>query len=237
MSLLAASLILTSGAVLPAAQRATEPGWGSNVPVPRAARVPDDPNKNKRQRGWVVMGEFARCLVDRHPTRLASALAVIDTPAFRPAALKLASDECLGGGMISFNLNGLRGPLFVELYRRKAIAEASGRVWGPPVARIDLAAKPEDVAAKRHFALLAVSDCVVGKDRAAAAAIVRAPSVSRAQDAAITAIKPTLGGCLPKGVEVRLGKESLEAGLAEVLYRGVVPMPAPEPVVAAGAKQ
>ncbi|WP_447725397.1 hypothetical protein [Sphingomonas koreensis] len=239
MSLLAASLILAGGAALPAVQRETEPAQGSRVLVPRAARIPDDPKQSQRERGRIVMSEFARCLVDRRPMQLASALAVIDSPEFGKAAVKATTDECLDSGMIQFKVVGLRGPLFVELYRRKALAEANGRVWGPPVPQIDLAMKAESPPEKQHSALLTVSHCVIQADRAGAAAIVRAPTASPQQDAAITAIKPVLSGCLPQGVQVRLGKESLEGGLAEALYRGVAPVPAPAPESAAapGAKQ
>jgi len=233
--LLATTLILSSGAALPAMQRRTEKETGSNIPVPRRARIPED-STLKRAQVRLVLNEFVRCAVDRQASRLEAALATLDD-GFNTVGAVLSTNECLESGQMKFKAVALRGPLFAELYRRKAAAEAKGRSWGPAVTRVNLAAKPETDIAKEHLGLMGFAHCVVESDRAGAQAAVLAPTASDAQNAAIAALAPKLGPCLPQGSSVRLGKDVLEGGLAEVLYRGVVPTPAAEPAAASGAKQ
>jgi hypothetical protein len=71
--------------------------------------------------------------------------------------------------------------------------------------------------------LLTFSECVVSIDIDAARAIVLASTGSDLQDAAFARAGSAFNACLPQGTTIRMGKQAIEAGLAEVLYRGVEP--------------
>ncbi len=100
----------------------------------------------------------------------------------------------------------------------------------PPVASLDTAALPADARAAAEVRaahdravamryMLAVGDCVVRTDAAAARALVVAPVESRTELTAIGAIQPVLAQCLPKGQTVHFNRTSLRGIVALSAYR------------------
>jgi hypothetical protein len=170
------------------------------------------------------MSEFARCVVDREPTAVVRAVSASSQRDFDKAVGALSTRECLDSGMMRFKTDAMRGPLFVELYRRRADAEAHQKPWGPVAAKINLdPTQVRDSIDGEHLPLLTFSECVVSIDIDAARAIVLASTGSDLQDAAFARAGSAFNACLPQGTTIRMGKQAIEAGLAEVLYRGVEP--------------
>lgn len=223
--LLILAMLIGSSNVPAGAQRRTEAETGSLVPVPRRARIADTSTLSDKDRGRVTMAAFARCTVDRHNSQVATALSL---PAHELAAAslaRLADDECLDAGQMRFQSVPFRGALFVELYRRRAEAEARHSAWRLPVVPFNAQQSIEltNQQAAEQVALLAFAACVAERDPAGAKAVVMGPTVSKVQDAAIASLVPHLGPCLPSGQKITLGKIVLEGALGEVLYRGLAP--------------
>lgn len=231
-TLASVAVALASVATPASAQRATEAETGSLIPIPQRARIPEQGSMKDANRIRITMAQFARCVVDREPRRVEQTLALPFGTPFDHAVVALATSECLDSGQIRFKAVAIRGPLFTELYRRRAIAERSRQAWGPVLAKINFAAlaATTDASVQQYLGLVAFGDCVVGRDAEAARRVVLAPTASDAQDRTITAITPNLGPCIVQGTTLRFGKQVLEGVLAEVLYRGV-----DSPAVAAAA--
>lgn len=207
------------------AQRQTEADTGSNIPIPRRARLPEKPGQSAADRGRIAMAEFARCTVDRRAPGVVKMLSLPAAKVVPASFASLADDECLASGQMSFKPMLLRGALFVELYRRRNAAMSRNVAWQMPVVPFDAKASIEPTAETPavQIGLLAFAACVARRDPVNAKAIVIGPTVSKAQDAAFTAIAPNLGPCLFADQKITLGKIFLEGALGEVLYRGSVP--------------
>lgn len=219
-----AAIILLAGVSTPAvAQRATEMETGSHIGVPRRARIPESGNLNDADRGRIVMAELARCTLDREYKDVEHALAMPAGQNFACAIAGLPTNECLNSGEVRFQAVAIRGPLFTEMYRRRAAEEQAGRSWGPSLQKISLAepAGALDDDGKTYLALMAFGDCVMSKDPAAARRVVLAPTASAAEDQEIRAMMPNFSTCLPQGTTLRFGNQVIGGTLAEVLYRGI----------------
>jgi hypothetical protein len=219
--LVAASLIAIAlfGSDAAYAQRAIERDTGSNIPVPKRARIPE--SGSKAERGNVVMREFARCTIDRMPGKVATLLAMPLGREYDKAMRQVVSEECLSAGEISFKPILLRGALFTELWQRRMLAESKGKTWGPVLPAYDLSAPIADAGAetKQQQGLLWFADCIVKRDRPAANDVIVRQVGSSAQDEAYARLMPDLGPCLPQGQQVKFSKPILEGVLAEALYR------------------
>ncbi len=216
LALLAA--VSASGAT---AQRRSEMETGSIIPIPERARIPVDAKLTEDDRGRVAMEAFARCTVDRKAMQVGK---IISLPANRISMDvwgRLADSECLAGGQLAFKPAVLRGALFTELYRRREQDVARGKAWTLPVVPFDdqapIAADDPDPV---NTALLSFAACVVAGDPDHAKVMVLMPNASAAQNAATSALRPSLGRCLTAGNTVKLSKTILEGALGEALYRG-----------------
>jgi len=208
-----------------AAQPAVESQTGSHILIPRRARIPENTASDRVRISRQVMSEFARCVVDREPKAVARAVSASSQRDFDKAVDALSTDECLDSGMMRFKTDAMRGPLFVELYRRRADAEAHQKPWGPVAPKINLGTTPaQDSIDGEHLPWLSFGECVVSTDSGAAQAIVLAPTASDLQDAAFAKAGAAFNACVSQGTTIRMGKQAIEAVLAEVLYRGVEPL-------------
>ncbi|MCU6452539.1 hypothetical protein LPN01_00435 [Sphingomonas sp. A2-49] len=207
------------------AQKQTEMDTGSNIPIPRRARIAEGAGLSDIDRGRIAMAEFARCTVDRQSARVTGIAARPADKIDGPSLARLADDECLSSGELRFKPLLLRGALFVELYRRRNDARARKVAWQMPAVPFDPVVKtdPADATLSVQMALLAFAQCVVTRDPATASAVVMGPTASKTQNAAFAVLAPKLGSCLYDGQKITLSKLILEGALGEVLYRGTVP--------------
>lgn len=203
------------------AQKRVETDTGTRIPVPLRARVPDVIGPATASQARVVMAEFSRCTVDR---KIAVLSKLLSLPANRIESARwgpLAEDDCMADGTLRFKAMTMRGAVFGELYRRRQDALQHGKPWSLPVVpvvyteRID----PDDTNPV-NTALVMFAACVIDRAPDKARAVLASPSASTAQDAAITALGPDLGPCLPQGRTITLNKSIIEGALGEALYRG-----------------
>ena len=220
--------VITYGVANAQSSRDTE--TGSRIVIPKRARIPDDSTLSKSELSRKVLNEFARCAINRNYPAVASAVSKPMGAGFHEAIARVVSADCLYSGMISFKAVALRGPLFVELYKRRELAKSQGRVWGPVTPSIDFSA-PSSLESDAHRAILDVATCAIDANPNVARAVVLEHMMSEAQDNAFAAIVPALGACLPEGKTLSLTKQVIEGMLAEVLYRGVKPAPTTDKAV------
>ena len=226
LALAMVGLSIASGAI---AQKQTEADTGTNIPIPRRARLPETPGLSAADRRRIAMAEFARCTVDRQSGRVARLLALPAEDVNTTALAAMADDECLASGMMRFKPMLLRGALFVEVYRRRSEAGMRKVAWQLPVVPFDPNTQTTTVDGDRNIqmGLLVLAQCVAEHDPVDAKAVVMARTASPAQNAAFAALAPNISQCLPSGQKLTLGKIILEGALGEVLYRGVVPSARP----------
>jgi hypothetical protein len=208
------------------AQRQLETYTGSTIPVPRPARISDEPGLSDQARARKTLAEFARCTVDREARQVS---AIVARPADKlndAQFMKIANYECLSSGEIRMKSMLMRGALFTELYRRRNQAERRGLTWSLPAVAFDERA-PVNTANSElalEVGLLSFASCVIRHEAETAKAVVLKPTASKEQDAAFAALASHLGQCLPSGQKIKLSKPILEGALGEVLYRGTVPL-------------
>ena len=206
-----------------AAQSRYEKDTGSLIAIPERAKSPDR-KLSEEELGREMMNRYARCIVDRTPTRVAEAIALKpgdDIEAFN----KAATDECLDSGRMQFSASVLRGAVYGELYRRQQKG-AKDVVRKFPVQPLDWSAAPPPAASERaraNYFLLWLSDCVHESSAEAMRSVVKNPVGSKIQQAAYSAVIPSLGPCIPEGQKLSFSRSMLEAAFGEYLYRSQVP--------------
>ncbi|MDQ2893598.1 MAG: hypothetical protein M3R64_11000 [Pseudomonadota bacterium] len=210
-------------------QRKVESDTGSHIAIPQRARIPDAPGLTVDDRARIAMAEFARCTVDRRAIAMRRVLSLPIEKLDGSVWMPLADTECLASGEMRFQPRIMRGALFSELVRRRAVETARGGAWTFPVMPYDAVAlaDPANRVTQLDAALLAFADCVVKRDPVGAQAVIVAPTATEAESVAIAALAPNLGPCLPAGQTIKLSRSILEGAVAEILYR--VPV---QPVVA-----
>jgi hypothetical protein len=221
---LATTALALVGLAAPAvAQSAYDKDTGTLISHPRRAEQADK-KQSDDERGRDMMNQFARCIIDRSPEGVAAAIALApgdDSSAFN----RVASDECLDQGRMSFSPALLRGALFGELYRRQTKGVKNLSVKFPPQP-LDWSAPPSpesNTRARTNYFMLWMSDCVEKTNGAEMRTIVGAPVGSSAQETAYAAVIPSLGPCVPAGQKLAISRAMLEAAFAEYLYRSAVP--------------
>ena len=215
---LAMAAVLGSMASAGRAQVHSETDTGSHLAHPERARIPDTGTAPERSR--ITLAAFARCTVDHSPVRLTRLLRLPASESDSRAWGALAEDDCLSSGEMRFKAIVLREAIFTELYRRRVSGSASARAHLVAAAPYDPASTSATAGdAALVSSLLAFAACVVNENRKDARAMVVAPTASAAQNAALAALRPSLGMCLPPGQQISLARPVLEGSIAEVLYR------------------
>lgn len=186
-----------------------EPATGSRVdPAPKSAKGNFKPGTNDAE---ILAHIVARCVVD---TRRARAAEIVNLP-FRSkeqatAASRLTGGEekCMGrvSGKLTFNTDmlvmGMAEELFLKSHKRadiKTVIE-SGNGF---VARNSL----EEIGL-----------CVARADSVAARAVLETPPGTDRENAAIRAVVPVLGPCVPDGVTLKFDKLFIRGLIALALY-------------------
>ena len=181
------------------------------------------------QRGRVAMAQYAHCKFGRTPRRVSDSLQL---PILESLANvnRLATDDCLVSGELTFQSSQMRGYLFGEMYRlHKGMPPQN---WKYQITPLDLAKLPAEDASRDvrvNFMLLTMTNCLHKTDPALVGEIVLLAPASIKQKAAYRTLIPKLSACVPKGMTFELSRSAIESAFGEYLYLSLVP------VVAVGA--
>jgi len=166
-----------------------------------------------------AMARFADCIVTED-TRRASQYRDMRYDDARGAVLlrDIASNGCLRFGELSKSTDMLRGAIFKSFYQReqKNASTMPGEVPANFTAFVRDAKAPESM---RYLARMDFGACVVRADPANARSLTLATPGGQAEKAALVALRPSLGACVPSGLQVALTKTTISSALAEALYR------------------
>jgi hypothetical protein len=158
-----------------------------------------------------TMTRFAACVVKARPNLTKEALAKT-TPGESVAALNdLVKTECLAGGELRMAPDIFRGALYRALYMRE---------FGENAEAPHVVAASEGVATSTP--LQAFGDCVLRTAPAATRLFVVADVATPEEKQAFADLTPALGGCVDPREQMRFNRASLEATLAEALYKNSV---------------
>ena len=211
-----------------AGPRPMEAEAGSLIPRASAVDIADH-GYNPEQRGRVAMAQYARCKFGREPHRVSDALQLATADSF-VRVNRLATDDCLVSGELTFIRSQFRGYLFGEMYRRhEALPKRS---WAYPVQALDLTTIPADSAppeVRLNFVMLAITHCLFVTDPETVRSIVINEPASPAQKLAYRRLIPKLGTCVPKDSKLELSRSAIESAFGEYLYRSLVPVIATVP--------
>ena len=195
---------------------------------------PDRMNKVNRDRSKAMLNQFSKCLWRRSNEKSLDLLARTDLGFVDFKQIGLDSDralriygfnDCLGrvadthntGVQLWFSPGGLRQWLLGEAYFDRY---PDGPGW----------VKPGNVIGERHYPLsegnqgvraaMDFADCVVQTDPYTADFFFRAAGGSEDEKSALDSLTPSLGPCLPQGVQMGLSLPLLRQWLGEALWHG-----------------
>lgn len=169
------------------------------------------------ERARILFNQYSQCLINSTRQRSVNALKL---PVGGTRSLKALSDisisECLSDGDLHFDGMLLRGSLFRALYRADFTTKAPGLSKDP----IDYASDLEKIEGnEQYIALHEYAECVVRSDPEDVRGIVLSATASSTETRYLGQLSPHLGGCLPKGSQIKFTKPVLFGVLSEVLYR------------------
>ncbi|BAK66988.1 hypothetical protein SLG_23130 [Sphingobium sp. SYK-6] len=221
IGLLISVALVVGGASSALAQGPAERETGTIVSRGSAARHSDRPGLSKEAQGRILAYRFANCVVDR---RSSDAKAYIDAQYGSPEAFAILNrlvksrDECLYSGKLRTPTSLLRGAIFRSAYVRDfgrgqlAMAEAA-----PNHAEI-MGGTPNELAIQ-HAMLLDFGSCLTRAEPEAARRFVLAEPASGMEDEALSKLAPKMGACLQQGSTAKFNRSSVNAILAEAIYR------------------
>jgi len=158
-----------------------------------------------------TMTRFAACVVKARPNLTKEALSKPAGAESVIALNDLMKPECLAGGQLRMGHAILRGALYRALYVRE---------FGEDAEMPQFAAQSEGVAPSTG--LQAFSECVLRAAPAATRTFVLAEVATPEEKQALTDLRPALSGCVDPREQLRFNSASLEAALAEALYKSSV---------------
>lgn len=175
---------------------------------------------------------YARCLAEQRPAQADAYLATApgspqELQAF-DALVPVGDAACAAlapgaaGGATAIPVMFLRGGLAEARYIvRYPDAPPAAVAGAQPVGMTEEAMRARLAAATdQQLELTRVfGDCVVAAWAVGVDQLVRAQAGSSEERAAITALQPTLGSCLPQNQSISFTRESVRAPLADALYR------------------
>ena len=179
--------------------------------LPAAAQTPANLSTrdiSDAERARDTMNRFAICVVRARPDRTREALAKTGYAESTAAMARLMKSECLAGGQLAMNPRDLRGALFRALYLREFGDDAEPLQFAPD------SASPAASAPLESF-----GDCVLRAAPAATRVFVVAEVASNEEKQAIADLGPAMAGCVDPQAQLRFSPTSLEATLAEALYK------------------
>jgi hypothetical protein len=184
------------------------------------AQIPSGGALDPADRGRLAMYRYAECVFGRSRK---SVEAYINTfPGSKEAhsvANRLADDDCLSSGEMSFNEQLFRGSVYDLLYKSRF--KKGGPSDFAEVAPIDYTAgnADEDSGVDTKIALREVADCTVRKSPPTARQLVLSMVATRAETDAFNQMVPHMSACVTKDVTLKFSKSVFRGVVGEVLYR------------------
>lgn len=174
-----------------------------------------------RKDARLISREFAACSVRRGRAIAERYLAApIGSANHMRLQRRVLVDDCLGAGELTLPVQVIRGALFEQLYLldyRTAPAHDLAAV-----AAIDYSAgysSPVTPQAGNGIALAQFGDCVARADTDNARHFLINFPDSGGETAAVRALMPRLGACIPAGLKITFSRSVLRAAIAEGVYR------------------
>lgn len=155
-----------------------------------------------------TLNRYAVCLVDARRRSVERALAIADLRERQAELARIAAPKCLDGGWIRMSEPLFRGALYRALYLEKF-----GRDTPTRLDQADLEAD------SISDPLLKFGDCVAMRAQAATHAFVVETPMTDEEDAALSELGPVLGECIDPTQQIEFSRSSLQALLAEALYK------------------
>lgn len=175
-----------------------------------------------------TMSKYATCVVNKRSEKVREALRLFPkSSAEQRKLLKLAIQDCLAKGELTFVPALFRSALFEAMYKSDFRNDPiAGLAELPP---IDYAANAPTKTDENSglsaadissaIALRQFADCVVRADPVSSRTLIMTDVASADENAAFAELSPKLGPCLPETLELAFGKPVLRGLLAETLYR------------------
>jgi hypothetical protein len=201
-------------------------GASAQIPTSSAEirRRPADPSRAELVRSDQVFRDMVGCVIGRAASRTRNLLDTIPgTPeegrilfSFDSRMQSCFDNYRLGGDAMSFPSNLFRGVTAEVYYRREfptgitsatEIAAETMTAWAGP--------RLADGRATQSEMLHAMARCVILRQPAAVAAMLRTVPISDEERVAMRALSPELSACLDSGIEFTASPQSLRGLLAE----------------------
>lgn len=182
----------------------------------RAAHLSTD-DMSDEDRARDTMTRYAACLVKARPNLTKQALALPQGAESITALNDLMKPECLAGGQLRMGPAILRGALYRALFIRE---------FGENAQALRFAAAGEGAAPSAG--LDSFSECVLRAAPAATQTFVLAEVASPEEQQALSELRPAMSECVNPRGQLRFNAASLEAALAEALYKNSVARPRQE---------
>lgn len=202
---------------------------GAQVPTSTADIIPNTsaPSQSNIARSDRAFRDLVQCVVRYQPDRTRNLLATIPgthAEELIVTSLNARMESCYnfyitGSGALFMNSTLLRG-VVAETYLAQEVPggfqPASGATaeqlaaWTQP--------RPEDNRIGQLELLHATARCVISRQPAGVAALLRTAPMSREERTAIGPLQTDLSACLDSGVEFTASRQSLRALLAEAAY-------------------
>jgi hypothetical protein len=189
-------------------------------------------SKVNRERSKAMLGQFTRCLYRRSNEKSLDLLARTDLGFTAFEQIDMDADlamrifgfnDCLrrvansnGTGVaLRFYPGGLRQWLLQEAYFSRYPDEAS---WVKPGNVVDERVYPLSAGTPAVHAMMDFADCVLTSDPYGADYFFRTPGGSPEEKAALESLVPTLGPCLPDGMQMEINPNAMRVWLGEALW-------------------
>lgn len=194
----------------------------------------DQYTKVNRDRSKAMLAQFSQCLYRRSNEKSLELLARTDLGFVNFQQIELEQDralriygfnDCLNrvatsnstGVVLRFSPGALRQWLLQEAYFSRY---PEGPDWVKPGHVIGERQYPLSSADPGIRSMMDFADCVIQADPYGADYFFRVPAGTEGERSAIKSLVPSLGPCLPEGVEMELQPYSLRVWLGEGLWHG-----------------
>jgi hypothetical protein len=207
--------VLSLPLMLPSVGRAQET-TGSRIGAKRASI---ENNTKSGADARKTMDEYARCVVQTHPTRVAKFLAMV--PAGREYERMsdlVTPDTCLSSGEMVIPNLVLRTALFDRFYHSQFKSFPATDAQGLPTLNYALGAEVSGYA-QTQAAALQFADCVIRADPHLSHELLSTEIDTAPETVAFKKVIPLLGPCLTSGAKFEISKSILRGFIAESLYK------------------
>jgi hypothetical protein len=168
-----------------------------------------------------MLSMFSRCAVMRNRAGVRRFLQLIPgSNNWSNAGSRVATRDCRLDPNLRFQPTIYRGALYEALYKAEYASRPLPDIAAAPAVNY-ADARPSSLNAPQQawLALQSFGDCVVRAAPAAARTLVMTDVTTPPEGQAFGALMPSLGPCLPGGMELRFSRPVLRGLVSESLYR------------------